>query len=189
MNAVAKIDDEFVPASGAEIAEHLHLLFSAMPMQAGADPKTALSGYLIALQGRPGWAIEEAVKRFLRGEVDGASKKYCPRPPELAEIVAEVISPMVERKEAEAKKESEARRLREQIAERTQFDDAHREKMRFMFSVLQAGLSLKQVDRVAAATARGIGTKAGIEEMMALGQEWGVSIPESLWRKIGAGHA
>lgn len=186
MNALAKIDDEFAPASGAEIAEHLHLLFSAMPMQAGSDPKTALAGYLVALQGRPAWAIEKAVTMFLRGEVDGASKKFCPRPPELAEVVGQVLSPVLDEREAKAKREAEETRRREQIASReTEFSDEHRAKMQFMFAVLRTGLALKQVDRVAEATAYKISTKRGIEEMVALGQEWGIPVPESLWRQIG----
>ncbi len=185
MNALVPIEDQLKPAAGAEIAEQLHLLFSAMPMQAGSDPKTALTGYLIALQNRPLWAIEEAVKRFLRGEVAGASKKFCPRPPELAEIVADVLSPIVMAREADAKQEAEQRRKQEQVAQRTvEFSDEHRAKMKFMFAVLAKGLALQEADRVARASAFGIGTKRGIEEMMALGQEWSIPIPETMWSSV-----
>lgn len=42
---------------------------------------------MVALEGYPSWAIEAAVRKFLRGQVDGASKAFCPRPPEISAAV------------------------------------------------------------------------------------------------------
>lgn len=48
-------------------------------------------------------------------------------------------------------------------------------RMGFKMAVLSAGIGLGKVDDVAAAN------RAGLDEMMALAQQWGVPIPEELW--------
>jgi hypothetical protein len=52
--------------------------------------------------------------------------------------------------------------------------------MGFKMSVLSCGIGRKQVERVAEAN------KRGIDDMMALAQEWGVPVPESLFRRKSA---
>jgi hypothetical protein len=48
-------------------------------------------------------------------------------------------------------------------------------RMSFKLSVLSAGIGHKQVERVKEANHK------GLEYLIALGQEWGVPVPEALW--------
>lgn len=48
-------------------------------------------GYIGALQGFPIEAIAHGIRRFLRGEFEDLSKKFCPHPPELADIVRRTL--------------------------------------------------------------------------------------------------
>jgi hypothetical protein len=57
-----------------------------MPLPRGSDPAKAIFGYINALNGLPAEAIENGIRRFLRGECDEVSRKFCPHPPELAAI-------------------------------------------------------------------------------------------------------
>jgi len=59
----------------------------------GVDAEKAIYGYVGALQGFPIEAITSGIRRFLRGECDDVSMKFCPHPPELAAIVRNVASP------------------------------------------------------------------------------------------------
>jgi len=58
-----------------------------MPFPRGADPEKAVLAYIGALQGFPIDAISAGIRKFLRGECEDVSKKFCPHPPELASIV------------------------------------------------------------------------------------------------------
>lgn len=76
-----------MPATSEQIGEALKILFSSMPLPRGSDPERATIGYLHALQGFPIEAIAYGIRKFLRGECEGVSAKFCPHPPELAAIV------------------------------------------------------------------------------------------------------
>jgi hypothetical protein len=58
--------------------------FATMPSD---DPSALATGFAVALEGHPDWAVIRAVQAFLRGEVEGQSLTYRPAPPML---VAEV---------------------------------------------------------------------------------------------------
>lgn len=175
MQDITTTDGRLKPANGHEITEQLHLLFASLPLQAGSDPKTALSGYLIAMQGRPCWAIENAVRKFLRGEIAGASRKFCPRPPELAEAVVAEMAHVYEEIDTLRKREAVEEARRAQIAERyTVFPDEHRLRMKFNFTVLLAGMERHNPDAVANAWNKGQAA------MIDLGRAWGLPIPEGL---------
>lgn len=58
-----------------------------MPLPRGVDPEQAVAGYGTALQGFSSDAITAGIRKFLRGECEGVSTKFCPHPPELATIV------------------------------------------------------------------------------------------------------
>jgi hypothetical protein len=58
-----------------------------MPLPRGTDPEKAVFGYMHALQGFPVEAIAYGIQRFLRGECEGINPRFCPHPPELANIV------------------------------------------------------------------------------------------------------
>lgn len=62
-----------------------------MGFKPGVDRDAAIFGYMQALQGFPIAAIARGIQRFLAGECDGVSMKYCPQPPELAGIIRETL--------------------------------------------------------------------------------------------------
>lgn len=70
-----------------ELYEALGPLFETMPVPRGFDADKLLSGYVRAVGEFPLTAVTTAVEKFLRGEYDDFSKAFCPRPPELAEMV------------------------------------------------------------------------------------------------------
>jgi hypothetical protein len=79
-------------ATGLEIIEALNALFLSMSIQAGATKQGVLEGYVIALEGKPAWAIRDAVKAILRAEIEGLSRAFCPRAPELAGVVNDLVA-------------------------------------------------------------------------------------------------
>jgi hypothetical protein len=116
-------------------------------------------------------AISEAAQRFVSGDVRNQSLTF---PPSVAEFC------------------TEARRIAELIpyrnrqslpapAARTgvQGDRAARIRMRLKIPLWQRCLSVPDgADRLAAANA------AGLEELIALAQEWDVPVPEELWSQV-----
>lgn len=79
------------PATTAQIAEALQVLFNSMPLPRGSDPDKAAIGYVTALKGFTQEAIVAGVSRFLRGECEEVSQKFCPHPPELAAIIRRTV--------------------------------------------------------------------------------------------------
>jgi hypothetical protein len=75
-----------MPASNAEIAESLKYLFAALPLPRGTDSEKAIFGYIAALSGLSLVAIENGIGKVLRGECEGISRDFCPKPPALAAI-------------------------------------------------------------------------------------------------------
>ena len=67
-------------------------MFNSMRFPPGVDAEKAIYGYVGALQGFPIEAITSGIRRFLRGECEDVSMKFCPHPPELAAIVRGTIS-------------------------------------------------------------------------------------------------
>lgn len=112
-------------------------------------------------------AIIEAAQRFVSGLVPGQSATFAPSIAEFAQEARRIdeVLPLRGRPKLTYTKPAPVHQ--------TQKD---RIRMSFKLSVLSEGLRLRQVDRVAEAN------KAGMDEMMALAQDWGVSIPEELWR-------
>lgn len=140
----------------------------------------AMKGFVIALQGYPEWAIAEAVRAFLRGAVPGASKSFCPKPPELSEAVRGRLKHVYDEIEQRASQRERDRQLRDQIADRhSDIDPTVRIRMGFKMSVLSAGLARAGgTDMVAEANNR------GLDDLMALAQQWGVPVPEELFGRI-----
>lgn len=58
----------------------------------GVDAEKAIFGYVGALQGFPIEAIAAGIRKFLRGECEDVSMKFCPHPPELAAIIRSTIT-------------------------------------------------------------------------------------------------
>lgn len=52
-----------------------------------------VAGYAIAIEGLPTWAISEAVRRWLRGDVlEGANLAFPPSPPQLRKMAMEELA-------------------------------------------------------------------------------------------------
>lgn len=126
-----------------------------------------------ALFGVSDQAICETAQRFTCGEVKDQSRAFAPS---VAEFVQEAkrwagLIPFRNRPALPAPIRSEPHR----------FDDrATRIRMGFKMQVLSAAIALKAVDRVAEAN------KRGLEDMIALGREWGVQIPDELFEQARA---
>lgn len=61
-------------------------LFTALPLPRGIDAEGLTDGYLIALEGLPLDALKSVVVKLIRGVMPD-QPKFCPRPPELAQMV------------------------------------------------------------------------------------------------------
>jgi hypothetical protein len=58
-----------------------------MPTPRGVDKEGLVKGYMIALAGFPLQPVLDAIKAFIRGDVEELSSKFLPHPPELANLV------------------------------------------------------------------------------------------------------
>lgn len=125
--------------------------------------------------GVPDQAIIEAAGRFRRGEVQAQNKTFAPS-------IAEFCT--------------EARRIAELLPYRgmsklpkptpdyifvPRDDPKTRARMGFKMAVLSASFCVKGgAEQVAEANRR------GLEDMVALGQTWGVPVPDELWSQLNA---
>jgi len=75
------------PASPSEAKGALLALFEAFPADRG-EGSLAVGTYLIAIEGYSLRAIEGAVKRIIRGEVDDIDRRFLPSPAQLGNTVA-----------------------------------------------------------------------------------------------------
>jgi hypothetical protein len=116
-------------------------------------------------------AITETAQRFISGDVPDQSRTFSPS---VAEFVQEArrwasLIPYRDRPSLPPPVRSQPHR----------FDDEQtRIRMGFKMNVLSAAIGLKAVDRVAEANRR------GLEDMIALGQEFGVPVPEELFEQV-----
>lgn len=71
-------------------------LFVSLPMPRGVDPEGLLAGYFVALEGLPASAVQSVVIKLIRGTWS-EPVTFCPRPPELANMVRKEHAAMRER--------------------------------------------------------------------------------------------
>lgn len=93
-NLPSTTDPRLRAATAEQATRQLQLLFSNLPVKGGESPQAVMAGYLLAVESYPLWAIEAAIKAFLRHEVPGQSKSFCPRAPELSAAVKAVLAPV-----------------------------------------------------------------------------------------------
>lgn len=162
-----------------EARKPLALLFAAYPepyqdrnATHGEELATAkVNAYMLGLEGLPAWAIEQAVCDFIQGKVDRRRKGALPTPEEVAAEARVHV-------EREGSRQHAERVRAEQYAERRPiFPPEHRDRMGFKMSLLSVGLARRQVELVSQANER------GLDDLIALGQQWGVPVPESLFSK------
>lgn len=76
--------DQFETAGAMQ---QLSMLFRAFPTSADLNSETTLKAYLIAIEGCTLAGLTEAVRRFIRGEVDDHNAKFAPTTAQLARVV------------------------------------------------------------------------------------------------------
>lgn len=83
-------------------------IFTSLPLPRGIDAEMLLGGYYVALSDEPIEALESVVRKLIKG-IWPEEVRFCPRPPELANMVRE-----------------EARRIREANAPRIASTPVHK---------------------------------------------------------------
>lgn len=141
-------------------------MVNAFP-QSAADLRGLLLTYEEDTTGIHDQAIIDAAGRFRRGEVAGHNNTFAPS---IAEFCVEARRTPV----------AAYRSLPSPYREPFKHDDKPtRIRMGFKMSVLSAGLGIAGgPDRVAEANRR------GLEDLIALGQEWGVPVPDELFEQV-----
>lgn len=88
------------PASPAEAKSALRALFEAFPTGDRGEASAAIGTYLMAIDGYPLNAIQLAVTRLVRGEVEDVDRRFLPTPAQLSNVVgycAKVLAPRIPR--------------------------------------------------------------------------------------------
>lgn len=132
-----------------------------MRFHPGVDPDKAMYGYMQALNGFTLDAIAAGITKFLRGECEGVNPKFCPHPPELAQIVRSAVV------------QSRVHQPQLPKPERTWVAgecERMRLKMPMWHYAFHAGL-VDDLDRA---------NRAGFGAMVVLAQKWGIPIPHEL---------
>jgi len=86
MNLPSTQIETLQPATADELRAALRALFDQFPAPDGNSEGKYL-GYFMALEGEPKWAVERAVRKFIRGEVAEHDGRFLPSSAELARIV------------------------------------------------------------------------------------------------------
>ena len=157
------------PATADQISEALKVLFRSMRLPPGSDPDKAVIGYMTALVGLPIEAINRGIQRFLRGECNDVSPKFCPYPPELAKICRttryiSVVPAPEPRGYVPANQEMPGAR------------DRMRLKMPMYAFAQRHGLT-NELDEA---------NRAGFGAMVVLATNWGIEIPQELLERPDA---
>lgn len=132
--------------------------------QSSSDLRALLLTYERALEGVSDQAIERAAGNYISGKVSGQNTTF---PPSVAEFCVEARrTPYLVVKPAGG------------YLPHRYDDEKTRVRMGFKMNVLSAGLAMGKADEVAEAN------NGGLSDIMALGQKWGVPIPEELWSQL-----
>jgi len=130
--------------------------------QSPADLRALLLTYDQALDGVSDKAIEKAALAFISGQVEGQNKTFAPS---VAEFCSEARrTPYLVNRQAPVS-----------YLPHKHDDPSTRVRMGFKMAVLSASIGMGKVDLVADANRR------GLDDIIALGQQWGVPVPEEIW--------
>ncbi|MCO5072088.1 MAG: hypothetical protein M9944_12860 [Rhizobiaceae bacterium] len=116
-------------------------------------------------------AICEAAVRFRRGLVDGQSRTFAPSIAEFcieARKIADIL-PFRDRPSIPPPRKDAFRHD----------DRKTRIRMGFKMTLLSTAIGLRKVDEVDKAN------KRGLDDLIALAQQWGVPVPDELWQNSG----
>jgi hypothetical protein len=105
-------------ASEREVIDSLKIMFASMPTrdQSGAEAQIAAMGYLMAMDAAPLFAVQAAVRAFIRGEVEGQHETFRPSPATFSKEVRRQIFLKV-RRERLVETESSTKFTQEQLEE------------------------------------------------------------------------
>lgn len=144
----------------------------------GVDASKAIDGYHLALRGFTPDAIAEGIAKFLRGECQDVNPKFCPHPPELAQIVRTAVVQHRVTRTVETIKQIHV----EPVA-------GERDRMRLKMPMWRYAFAAGLMDELDAAN------RAGFGAVVVLAHKWGIPVPEELladeakteyeWRVIG----
>jgi hypothetical protein len=113
---VSSFDRYLLPAVRQEVAPVIARLFMAFPGERLSRDEAGMraDGYMIALEGLPLWAVEQAATWWLRGERGDGRENYnfAPSPPQLR-LLAEKATLAARSRRYEAVKALQAREQRE----------------------------------------------------------------------------
>lgn len=139
--------------------------------QTSGNPDMTVSAYELAVDGLPPTAIIEASQRFISGLVEGQSDDFAPAAPRFAKEVRRIADLLPYR----GKSISKPRPYFYQEPKA-----GEKVRMGFKLAVLSASFGRANgADMVMEAH------KRGLEDMIALGQSWGVPVPDELWAQLG----
>lgn len=79
----------------------LEALFTTWPPIATEEPGPLVAVYRMAIEDLPGWAVQRAVKAFIKGKVGDHNPTFRPRAPEIAQEVSAQIFLECERQNAQ----------------------------------------------------------------------------------------
>jgi hypothetical protein len=144
-------------------------MLNAFPQGSG-NPDLTLRTYEAVLRDVTPAAVIEAAQRFTGGDVPGQSKTFAPSTAEFTQEAKRIAS-LLPYRNRPALPAPSADTWRPHPKE-------DRVRMGFKMSVLSAGIGLGRVDDVAKAN------DSGLEDLIALGQKWGVPVPEELWQQV-----
>ena len=97
---VADCERSLAPAARREIGSAVMRLLADYPADgASAAIEDARSAnWIEALEGLPAWAIDEARRRWVRGQVPGVNPDFAPKPARIRQIATAAMSPVYERR-------------------------------------------------------------------------------------------
>lgn len=120
-----------MPASLAQASAALKPLFSGFPIQVSAKPEEVAGTYLRSVEGYSQAAIEKAVDRLIRGEVEGVSPAFMPSPAQVSQACRycedllapptprRALPPPEEERETEEHRQRVADAVRQWVKDRT----------------------------------------------------------------------
>lgn len=80
------------PAKDAERRAALVAMFDLFLVPQNTNAETVVLGYMEVTQDYPAWVVQDAVRRYLHGEVEGHGGRWIPQPGELAQVCREVAA-------------------------------------------------------------------------------------------------
>lgn len=142
-------------------------MLNAFPQVQTADKRALLLSYDEDLRGISDQAIVETAQRYRSGGIPDQNDTFAPS-------IAQFRSAAIRQMDIIAVRDRPRLPAPKQHSWEPQPKE-HRVRMGFKMTMLSAGFSRREVEKVKQAN------DAGLDELIALAQTWGVPVPEELW--------